>query len=186
VGLLAIAPAAAFTASAAPPSGSAWTPLLLDVLVVLAMAAFHREAPPVPRRPWLLALPIGVLFIPVPLFAIQATVEASRVLDWPGLACALLAAAIIGYLTGPTISRLRHTLPWSLALTLLALTTLGHRIATLPDYIQFAPPAERATLMTLGLTQTIVLMAATAPLAILAARTLRRLPTASVVSTPTT
>lgn len=71
---------------------------LYDVLLVLAMAAFHHGTPPVRRRPWLLALPIGILLVPVPLFAIQANNPTSRMLDWAGLSCIVLTAAIMVYL----------------------------------------------------------------------------------------
>lgn len=183
VALLALGPAVAFTATTAPPSLSAWAPRLLDVLVILAMSVFHREAPPVPPRPWLLALPVGVLVVPAPLFAVQATVEAAWVLDRSGLACTVLAVVIIGYLASAAVGSLRHPPSWSLALALLAVTTLAYRLATLPDYIQSAPTAERATVLTLGLAQAVALTAAGAPLAVFAARTLRRLPAVAVSST---
>ena len=43
--------------------------VLLDLAPVLAMAAFHWDAPPVARRPWLLALPAAFVLVVGPLLA---------------------------------------------------------------------------------------------------------------------
>lgn len=45
---------------------SVWSALLISTLPVLALAAFHRDAPPVPRRPWLVALGGGIA-VSIPL-----------------------------------------------------------------------------------------------------------------------
>jgi hypothetical protein len=99
VALLAVVPPAVTTAveqaaGVVPLSVSPWAMRLVDVLLLLAMAAFHHGAPPVRPRPWLLALPIGILLVPVPLFVVQASTPTLRMLDWPGLSCAMVTAAM--------------------------------------------------------------------------------------------
>ncbi|MEU2615958.1 hypothetical protein ABZ570_30965 [Micromonospora sp. NPDC007271] len=178
VALLAIVPPAVTTAveqaaSDVPLSVTPWALRLTDVVLVLAMAVFHRDAPPVPRRPWLLAIPIGILLVPLPLFAIQTTSQAPRLLDWPGLSCALVATAIAVHLAGRAPRQPARTLPWSLALTLLAATTLALRIVTLPDYID---QAQRTTLVTIATMEVIAVLTMALPLARRALRALRRLP----------
>lgn len=189
VALLAVVPPAITTAveqatGGVPLSVSPWAMLLIDVFLLLAMAAFHHGAPPVPRRPWLLALPIGILLVPVPLFTIQATTPALRLLDWPGLSCAAVTAAMVVHLAVRLSSRPSRTLPWSLALTLLAVTTLALRTATLPDY---SDQAQRTTLTTIASVEIIVVLAVGVPVAVLAIRALRRLPSIPAVAPrPTT
>lgn len=178
VALLAVVPPTITTmvehvTSVVPMSVSPWANRLIDVILILAMAAFHHGAPPVPRRPWLLAVPLGILLVPVPLFTIQAIVAPLRFLDWPGLSCAVVTATILVHLAVRARDLPDRTLPWSLALTLLAATTLVLRIATLPSY---SDQAERATLATIAAVQAIAVLAVGVPLAVLAIRTLRRLP----------
>ncbi|GAB2920921.1 hypothetical protein GCM10027280_04900 [Micromonospora polyrhachis] len=189
VALLAIVPPAITTAveqaaGDVPLSVSPWAMRLIDVLLLLAMAAFHHGAPPVPRRPWLLALPIGIFLVPVPLFTIQATRPALRLLDWPGLSCAVVTVAMVVHLAGRVPSRPSRRLPWSLALTLLAVTALALRTATLPDY---SNQAQRTTLATIASVEVAAVLAVGVPLAVLAIRALRRLPSIPTVAPrPTT
>ncbi|MEV0726224.1 hypothetical protein AB0I37_26005 [Micromonospora purpureochromogenes] len=189
VALLAIVPPAITTAveqatGDVPLSVSPWAMLLIDVFLLLATAAFHHGAPPVPHRPWLLALPIGILLVPVPLFTIQATTPALRLLDWPGLSCAAVTSAMVIHLTVRVSRRPSRTLPWSLALTLLAVTTLAQRTATLPDY---SDQAQRTTLATIASVEVVAVLAVGVPLAVLAIRALRRLPSIPTVAPrPTT
>ncbi|MEU4482383.1 hypothetical protein AB0F68_30615 [Micromonospora sp. NPDC023966] len=188
VALLAIVPPALTTAveqatGDVPLSVSPWAMLLVDVALLLAMAAFHHGASPVPRRPWLLALPVGILLVPVPLFTIQATTPALRLLDWPGLSCAAVTAAMVIHLTVRVSRRRPRTLPWSLALTLLAVSTLALRTATLTDY---GDQAQHTTLATIASVQAIAVLAVGVPLAVLAIRALRRLPPVPATQRPTT
>ncbi|SCF17734.1 hypothetical protein GA0070607_6496 [Micromonospora coriariae] len=189
VALLAIVPPVITTAveqatGDVPLSVSPWAMLLIDVFLLLAMAAFHHGAPPVPRRPWLLALPIGILLVPVPLFTIQATTPALRLLDWPGLSCAAVTSAMVIHLTVRVSRHPSRTLPWSLALTLLAVTTLAQRTATLPDYNY---QAQRTTLAAIASVEVVAVLAVGVPLAVLAIRALRRLPSIPTVAPrPTT
>ena len=55
-----------------------------------AMAAFHRDAPPVPRRPWLLALPAGYLLVNGPWLTLWLTGNAAWLPDNFGLCCLLI------------------------------------------------------------------------------------------------
>lgn len=178
VALLAIVPPAITTAveqaaGDAPLSVSPWAMRLIDVFLLLAMAAFHHGAAPVPRRPWLLPLPIGILLVPVPLFIIQETKPALRLLDWPGLYCTAVTAAMVVYLTARVSRRPSRTRPWSLALTLLAVTTIALRTVTLLDY---SDQAQDTTLAAIASVQVAAVLAAGVPLAVLATRALRRLP----------
>lgn len=150
-----------------------WAVLLLDTAVLLAMAAFHRAAPPVPRRPWLLALPAGVLLVPLPLFGIQATNQTARLLDWPGLSCILITIVIATYLAGRGFRRPSRSLPWPLALTLLAGTSLGLRIVTLPNY---NGQTQYANLTTIAAAQIIAVLAVGLPLAVHTIRAMHHLP----------
>ncbi|MER5705552.1 hypothetical protein ABT023_26910 [Micromonospora sp. NPDC002296] len=109
----------------------------------------------------------------MPLFIIQETKPALRLLDWPGLYCAAVTAAMVVHLAGRVSSRPSRTLPWSLALTLLAATTIALRTVTLLDY---SDQAQDTTLATIASVQVIAVLAVGVPLAVLAARALRRLP----------
>ncbi|MFG3708336.1 hypothetical protein ACGF7U_26870 [Micromonospora sp. NPDC047670] len=178
VALLAVVPPAVTTAveqaaGVAPLSVAPWAMRLVDVLLLLAMAAFHHGVPPVRPRPWLLALPIGILLVPVPLFVVQANTPALRMLDWPGLSCAVVTAAMAVHLAVRVSGRASRTLPWSLALTLLGAATLALRAATLPDH---RGQAERGALAALASLEVVAVLAVGAPLAVLALRALRRLP----------
>ncbi|SCL71268.1 hypothetical protein GA0070606_5668 [Micromonospora citrea] len=186
VALLAVVPPAVTTAveqaaGAAPPTVSPWAMRLVDVVLLLAMAAFHHDAPPVRPRPWLLALPIGILLVPVPLFVAQATTPALRLLDWPGLACAVVTAAMAVHLALRVPVRRSRTLPWSLALTLLAVATLALRAVTLPDH---GAQAQGGILTTIAAVQAVAVLAVGAPVAALAVRALRRLPPVAAAPAP--
>ncbi|SCL37080.1 hypothetical protein GA0074692_4546 [Micromonospora pallida] len=174
VALLAVVPptvtiAVTQATGAAPLTVSPWANRLVDVVLLLAMAAFPHGSTPVSRRPWLLALPIGILLVPVPLFALQATQPELRLLDWPGLCCVLVSVAMLVHLTG----RSARSLPWSLAFVLLAATALTLRLATLPDY---GNQAQRTALFVIAGAQVVVLLAVGVPVALRASRALRRLP----------
>ncbi|HWH01102.1 MAG TPA: hypothetical protein VNV66_17725 [Pilimelia sp.] len=157
-------------------AASLWANLLLDAVLVAAMVAFHRDAEPVPRRPWLWVLPIGVLAVPVPLFTLQATRPGWLLPDWPGLCCVLVTAAVAVHLVVRRRRRPARTLPWSLAFTLLAAATLGLRLVTLADLRPGAEESVVSALFALGAVEAAVVWAVGVPLAVLTARALRRLP----------
>ncbi len=126
--------AASPPAALGPPRIEPWAYwLLLDLAPVLAMAAFHQEAPPVPR-PWLAALPAGFVLAAVPLFIIQVTGSAQALQDPAELFCILIATAGLLRLVLAWSGRAKHGSPWSLTLTLLAAVALALRVASLADY----------------------------------------------------
>lgn len=145
---------------------------MFDVALVLALLAFHRDAPPPRRRPWLLALAIGIT-VQAGLPLTQPTdPHTFPLLDWPAICCLALVIAATTHLAGWK----RRTPSWSLALALLAAAILSLRTLTLTDYVHAAPDAQRSTLLTLGILETGAVLAVAVTLATLANRALRRLP----------
>ena len=128
--------------------------VLIDLVPVLAMAAFHRDAPPVERRPWLLALPVSFLLIAVPLLAVEFTGHGGRVPGAPGLFCALVAVACLVH--APRARSRATSGMWSLTLMLLAADTGLLRIFTLGIY-----PNDPLMIL-IGLVELAVLAAAAA------------------------
>ncbi len=108
-----------------------WT--LLDLALVLTMTAFHRDAPPVARRSWLLALPSIYLLVWVPLLALQATGNSAWLPDLSGLCCLLVALACLAHT--PWIRSRPGSGVWSLTLALLAAVAAAYRLASLNDYL---------------------------------------------------
>ena len=114
---------------------SSW--FLLDFALVLAMAAFHRDAPSAARRPWLLALPGYYLLVPVPVLVIQATGNQAWLPDSAGLGCLVVSLACLAH-APRALSRPRQAAGsgvWSLALTLLAAVAGAWRIVSLGSYV---------------------------------------------------
>jgi hypothetical protein len=109
--------------------------VVLDLAPVLAMAAFHRDAPPVARRPWLLALPAWYLLASVPLTALELTGHSAWVPDISGRCCILVSLLCLFHAL-----RVRSGRPgpgvWSLTLVLLAAVTALYRITSLALYWQ--------------------------------------------------
>jgi hypothetical protein len=121
------------------------------------MAAFHRDAPPVTRRPWLLALPVTFLLVAVPLLALEFTGHDSWVPGAPGLFCILVALACLAH--APRARSRATSGLWSLTLILLAADIGLLRIFTLGIY----PSDPR--MIWLGLVELVVMVAAAAALA---------------------
>jgi len=109
--------------------------VLLNLVPVLAMAAFHRDAPPAARRPWLLALPVTYLLVFVPLLAVQATGNSAWLPDFSGLYCVLVALACLAHAPRAWSRRTAGSGTWSLALTLLAADAGAYRILSVTDYL---------------------------------------------------
>jgi hypothetical protein len=108
--------------------------ILLNFVPVLAMTAFHRNAPPVARRPWLLALPASYLLVAVPELVLQATGNAAWLPDPSGLFCLLVTLACLVH-APRALSRLTAgSGVWSLTLALLAAVIGAYRIASIGDY----------------------------------------------------
>src|ERR1035441_10123596 len=128
--------------------------ILLDLAPVLATAAFHRDAPPVARRPWLLALPAGFVLVAAPLLAVQVAGHATSLPDWPGLCCILVALACLVHAPRARSRRTADSGAWSLAL--LAAVAGVQRIASLGDYL------HDPHMMTVGVVEVLVMAAAVA------------------------
>jgi hypothetical protein len=124
--------------------------ILFDLIPVLAMAAFHADAPPVTRRSWLLALPVSFVLVAVPLIALQASGDVSW-LDRPGLYCILVTIACLAHALSARSRRSAATDEWSLALILLAAAAGSYQIVGLVD---------DPHLLTAGLPELLVLAAA--------------------------
>jgi hypothetical protein len=139
--VLAIVPALAWllrgqlTGSLLSPFASWAYWFLLDLAPVLAMTAFHRDAPPAARRPWLLALPAYYLLVSVPVLAAKLTGHFAWVPDAPGLGCIVIALLCLAYVPRAWSSRAGPGV-WSLTLVLLAAVGGIYRIISLGDYLQ--------------------------------------------------
>ena len=132
---------------------------LVAALPLLALVAFHRDAPTVRARPWLIALPVGV--VAVMAAALVTQTPGAVALDWPGMLCvATVVAGLALLVTG-------RRGPWAGALPVLAIALLGERVLTLIDYSRFsAPDSQTSLLITTGLVQATALVLVTAPLVI--------------------
>jgi hypothetical protein len=125
-----------FTGAFQGPSLGPWAFwVLLNLAPVLAMAAFHRDAPLAARRPWLLALPANYLLVAVPLMALQVTGNSAWLPDFPGLYCVLVALACLAYAPRARSRQAAGSGMWSLALALLAADAGAYRICSLTDYL---------------------------------------------------
>ena len=128
--------------------------VLIDLAPVLAMTAFHRDAPPVMPLPWLLALPAGYLLVYGPLLALQATGNSAWLPDFPGLCCILVSLACLAHAPRAWSRRAGGTGPWSLTLVLLAAVAGAYRMVTLPGYL------HDPHLITVSLTELLIVVAA--------------------------
>ena len=135
---------------------ASWAQLVvIDVAPVLAMAAFHRDAPPVRRWPWLLALPAWYLLVSVPVLAAELSGHAAWVPDVAGRCC-LLVSLVCLFHAARVWSGRAGTGVWSLTLLLVAAVTGLYRIISLPIF------AQDSHLMMVGLVELVILAAAAA------------------------
>jgi hypothetical protein len=149
--------------------------LLIDGLLLASLWAFHRTAAPVRRRPWLLALPVG-LGVAAGVFGFS-TIPATRgLLDWPALCCLAVTAAIAAHLAAAAVGRARPVGEWPLALALIAAAVLGQRLITLPEFAGNVPAAERAAVLLAGGVEVAAVVAVGLPVALRSLRAWRRLP----------
>jgi len=128
--------------------------VLADLIPVLAMTAFHRDAPSAAPGRRLLALPAGYVLVYGPLMALQATGNSAWVPDFPGLCCILVALGCLAH-TSWIRSRPGSGV-WSLALALLAAVAAGYRIVTLTGYL------NDPHLINVSLAELLILLAAVA------------------------
>jgi hypothetical protein len=133
--------------------------VLLVLVPVLAMAAFHRDAPPAARLPWLLALPAAFAVVIGPLLAARPAGLSAWLPDFPGLCCILVTLLCLAHAPRAWSSRAGSDV-WSLTLVLLAAIAGAFRIVSLGDYVYdyvYAPH-----LIGVGLAELLILAAAAA------------------------
>jgi hypothetical protein len=160
-----------------PPMAGRWLSLMLDLLVFAALWAHHDDAPPVPRRPWLLALPAATA-VATAIFAATATFRmAGWIVDWPAISCAVTTVALAVHLM------VRARPEWSLALVLLGGIVLAQRLVTLPEVVVGATGGNRVAAVAAGLVEITALLLAGLPVAMRARRAWRSLPTEPVPTT---
>ena len=147
--------------------------ILLDLVPVLAMAAFHRDAPPPARPPWLLALPASYLLVSAPLLAADVTGHAAWVPDTPGLCCVLASLLCLVHLPRTRSGR-AATGVWSLTLVLLAAVAALYKITWLAAYLDGPRPSSH--LIAVGLAELLILAVAAALVAPDAARVQAAIP----------
>lgn len=151
--------------------------LLVDALPVLALAAFHRSAPPVHPRPWLLALPVGVVgYLAAFLLGVRNIDQAPLVDPAGAWAVGLAVAAVIQL---PRALRRTPRQPhWAMALALLALVTFGQRvIVSLAGAATFGPTIDHDwPLIGVWIAEAVAALATFLAATVVARRVLRELP----------
>jgi hypothetical protein len=174
-GVAAISATVGAAAGAAPLLFTTWSHLMVDALVVLALAAFHGDAPPPRPRPWLVAFAVGIAAL-VGLYLLVRAATPWVLVDWPGLYCLAALGAAVAHLTARAPRRGLGTPSWSLALVVLGLGVLAMRVLSLLDYVQLTTGGQRSALLALGVAEALTLLAVGRPLARRAAVALRGLP----------
>lgn len=137
--------------------------LAVVAMPVLALAAFHREAPPIRPRAWLIALPVGAVLVTAVLLVTQFP-GGEVFLDWPGLACVAVIAAALVHRRGS----------WAAAIALLGGAALVLRAVTLLDYLGNA--TGQHVLIAAAVVEVAAVSLVGVPLAVRAMRTLHKLP----------
>jgi hypothetical protein len=143
-------------------------------LLLLGLAAFHRDAPLPRRRPWLTALGVGlVLGTALAVLTIQTSPDTvvGAFIHPDAAYCLLVVVAGTVCLTRRAV-RPGGVPAWPLALAVLAAAELTLRLTSL----WALPEAEWLVSMTAGLAQVGAALAAATMLAVVGARDLSRLP----------
>jgi hypothetical protein len=138
--------------------------VLFNLVPVAALTAFHQDAPPLARLPWLLALPAGYLLVYVPVLTLLATGNSAWLPDFSGLCCLLAALACLAHVPRAWSGQVGGSGVWSLTLTLLAAVAGVYRIVTLAGYV------HDPHLIKVSLAELVILVAAAALVASDAAR----------------
>jgi hypothetical protein len=138
------------------------------------MAAFRRGAPPVARRPWLLALPAGYVLVYGPLLALEAAGSYDWLPDFSGLCCILVSLACLAHAPRAWSRRAAGSGLWSLTLVLVAVVAASYRLVSLASY------PHDPHLITVSLAELLIMLAAAALVAPDAARAQAPAPAAPV------
>lgn len=155
---------------------------LLAILLVAAMfVVFHRDAPPIPRRPWLLALPYATAVVIGYVILLQAAGSSLPPLDWDGVLSVVMVAAAVVYLSARRLGRSSDT--WAPALAILAVAVLGMRAASLLDFALFRSFGWPSATVPLGIAEAIALSVVAVMLILLTSASMRRLPSTPGVRT---
>ena len=109
--------------------------LLPAAVSVLALIGFHRDAPPVRARPWLVALPAGLLIGPSATAWLAPNRLDGTVQDDISLLSLLVLAAGLWCLVRLALGRPSGA-AWTLALTVVTAATLVLRLIRLAGYVQ--------------------------------------------------
>ncbi|MFG3698538.1 hypothetical protein ACGF5C_11565 [Micromonospora sp. NPDC047620] len=158
------------------PPGS-WLMVLVNTGLVLALVAFHREAPPVHTRAWIGAFVAGVLLSPLYVIGMWTLPVAPDLrfaaLDWSGLYALSLSAAGVAYLVlhASAVARAAH---WPLTLLFLGLAVLALRGVSIADYV--VQDGASAGVIAVCAAEALILLVVCVPLAVLAQRATRELP----------
>jgi hypothetical protein len=125
-------------AGALRPALAIWATLLVQALVVAGLSGYQPTARPVRRLSWLHALIAGIDLGVVLLIVGWQFPERLPILDWDGVTCLALVAAVLL----PRRANLRAP-RWSYALALLAPLVLLQRLASVADIAGAGPlPGE--------------------------------------------
>jgi hypothetical protein len=138
--------------------------VLIDLAPVLAMTAFHRDAPTTAPWPWLLALPAGYVLVYGPLLALEMTGNFAWLPDFPGFCCILVSLACLAHAPRARSRQAAGPGLWSLTLVLLAAIAGAYRIVSLTNYL------HDPHLITVSLAELLIVVAAAALVAPEAAR----------------
>jgi hypothetical protein len=148
--------------------------LLFDAVLVLALTAYATGAPP-RRRPWLLALPAALAGAGLVHVTAWVLWPAAYLFDWAGIWCLVTVVAALAWAVAARASgRPDRVDPWPLALASLAGGALALRVVTMLPVVDSGAPDLAARLAS-GLIGAAAVLAAGVPLAVRAARTMRRL-----------
>lgn len=161
-----------------PLPGWQWFMLLTYVLLAGTLAAFHRDAPPVAPRPWLVALSIGAALGAV-LLLTPLTLGYLPPVDAATMWCVALVAAGAAHLAGARLRRGEPVPGRTHALALLAVPVLVLRIVLLQvirSQSDILPPAGWTVA---GIAEIVAVLGVGIPLWARAVRMLRNLPPAS-------
>ena len=146
--------------------------LLVTLLPLAALTAFHDQSPPVPRAPWLLAL--AATAIAAAGVAYVSFLPSAYVVDRPAMLTVAVAAAAIVHLVRRTSERADAV--WSLALAIMAGAVLALRVLTELDMVITMDTSYEGLQLGLGVAQAMVLAVLGGVLWARAARALRDLP----------